>query len=100
MVQDNKIVRIDITRPQVDSGAPPIATDEGTTIGTPEQHVIEKYGTRARVSPHKYLAERGHYLEVASPDGKSGIIFETVDGKVTTFRAGTLEAIRLVEGCS
>ncbi len=102
MVQDDKIVRIEVNPIRVDTGvrfAPPVMTDEGITIDTPEQSVIDKYGARVRISPHKY-EERGRYLEVAAPDGKAGILFETIDGKVETFRAGMIKAIRLVEGCS
>lgn len=102
MVQDNKIVRVDVVAIKDDAGArraPPVTSDEGITIDTPEQRVIKKYGSRAQISPHKYV-EKALYLEIASLDGKSGILFETIDGKVETFRAGTIDAIRLVEGCS
>lgn len=102
MVQDDKIVRIDVSPIWVERGvrfAPPVQTDMGITVDSPEKSVIEKYGSRATVEPHPYAEETGHYLEVVSPDGKFGVLFETTDGKVDTFRSGVLDAVRAVEGC-
>ncbi len=103
MVQDATIVRIDVNPIEVEIRvhfAPPVRTAKGVTIDSTEKSILRKYGSSLKISEHPYMEERGHYLEVASPDGKTGILFETLDGKVDTFRAGTLEAIRLSEGCS
>jgi len=53
--------------------------------------------------PHHYLPETGHYLNYSpanSAERGYGMVFETEDGKITSFRAGTRRAIALVEGCS
>lgn len=103
MVQDDKIVRIDVHPIWAETGVrfgPPVATELGITIDSSERSIIEKYGSLLRIGPNPYAEETGHYLEVVSPDKKFGILFETTDGKIDNFRAGTLEAIRASEGCS
>jgi len=53
-----------------------------------------------KVSRHAYTGEEGgHYLTFRSSDGRYGIRFETDQGKITTFYAGSYAAIQYIEGC-
>jgi hypothetical protein len=77
-------------------------TVSGARIGSTEEQVRRLYGGRLHIEPHHYNDD-GKYLIVlpaAGPYRGYELLFET-DGKVvTTFRAGTAEAVTLVEGCS
>jgi hypothetical protein len=88
MIENRRLVRVD-----VDEGG--VATTEGVQVGDSEEHVKQVYGSRLKVEPHHYTD--GHYLTVQR--GNYGVRFETEGGKVSTFYAGTLEAIQYVEGC-
>lgn len=72
-----------------------MATSEGVQVGDSEEHVKQVYGSGLKVEPHHYTD--GHYLTLRS--GNYGIRFETEKRKVSTFYAGTFEAIQYVEGC-
>ncbi len=48
---------------------------------------------------NKFLEAKGRYLTLMSSDRKYGIRFETEDGTVTRYYAGTAEAISFIEGC-
>ncbi len=103
MVQDNEIVRIDIEERELgktETVDPYISTEKGIRVGSTEEQIKEGYGAKVEISPHPYLEEAGHYLEVLRSDMQRGLLFETNDNKVTTFRSGTPDAIRLIEGCS
>ncbi|HJR67430.1 MAG TPA: hypothetical protein VJ802_13455 [Gemmatimonadaceae bacterium] len=94
MVIDDTIARVEI-----DSAG--IHTAEGAQVGDSESRVLELYGARARIEPHKYTYPDGHYVVVTPPgDTLHRIIFETLKGRVTTYRAGRVPAVQLVEGCS
>lgn len=94
MVIDDTIARVEI-----DSAG--IRTTEGAQVGDSESRVLELYGARARIEPHKYTYPDGHYVVVTPPgDTLHRIIFETFKGLVTTYRAGRVPAVQLVEGCS
>lgn len=94
MVIDDTIARV-----EVDSAG--IPTVEGAQVGDSESRVLELYGARARIEPHKYTYPDGHYVVVTPPgDTLHRIIFETFKGRVTTYRAGRVPAVQLVEGCS
>ncbi len=93
MVIDDTIARVDI-----DSAG--IQTTEGAQVGDSESRVLELYGARARIEPHKYTYPDGHYVVVTPPgDTLHRIIFETLKGRVTTYRAGRVPAVQLVERC-
>lgn len=94
MVIDDTVARV-----EVDSAG--IRTVEGAQVGDSESRVLELYGTRARIEPHKYTYPDGHYVVVTPPsDTLHRIIFETLKGRVTNYRAGRVPAVQLVEGCS
>lgn len=108
MVWNTAIVRIDIQNHapgQTEVSVPVVATEEGIRIGSSEDDVKKQYGSRLVIAPHRYGGQDDHTLTVFGPTfagtgQRNGILFETWDGKVSTFRAGTPEAIALVEGCS
>ena len=91
MIEDSRLVRIDVD----EAG---ISTSFGIQVGDSEARARQVYGAGMNVMPHKYI-DTGHYLTVRSSDGKYGIRFEADNGKITTFYAGTYEAIQYVEGC-
>jgi len=88
MIENRRLVRLDVDK----SG---VATTEGVQVGDSEERVKQVYGPRFKVEPHHYTD--GHYLTLRS--GEYGIRFETDQGKVSTFYAGTFEAIQYIEGC-
>lgn len=94
MVIDDTVARV-----EVDSTG--IRTAEGAQVGDSESRVLELYGARARIEPHKYTYPDGHYVVVTPPsDTLHRLIFETFKGRVTNYRAGRVPAVQLVEGCS
>jgi hypothetical protein len=91
MILDGRVARVDVT-------ARGVATTTGIQVGDSEAHTRQVYGTKLKVTEHKYI-DTGHYLTVRSADGRYGVRFETDDGKITGFYAGTYDAIQYVEGC-
>ena len=95
MVLENKIARLDVT----DSST--LTTDAGAKVGDSEERIKSLYGARVSTTPHKY--EDGNYLRVKSAnatDTSHFLVFETVKGTVTRFRAGVVPGVDYVEGCS
>jgi len=88
MIESRRLVRVDVDK----SG---VATTEGVEVGDSEDHVKQVYGSRLKVEPHHYT--EGHYLTLRNRN--YGIRFETDEGKVSTFYAGTFAAIQYIEGC-
>jgi hypothetical protein len=91
MIIDDRVVRIDVE----ERGIPTVT---GIEVGDSEARVRRVYGSKMKVMAHQYI-DTGHYLTVRSPDGRHGIRFETDNGKIIEFYAGTYEAIQYVEGC-
>ncbi len=91
MIIDGHVVRVDV-------GVPGIKTSAGIQVGDSEAHAKSTYGAKMKVTPHTYI-DNGHYLTVRSDDGAYGVRFETENGKVVGFYAGTYDAIQYVEGC-
>ena len=83
---------------RIDEREPGIKTASGIQVGDTEAQARKAYGTRLKVTSHKYV-EKGRYLTVMSNDGRRGIRFESADGKITSYYAGRDQAIQLVEGC-
>ena len=99
MVENGKITRIDINT-AASAGTPAVVkTAAGIGIGATEADVLRAYGKSTKVMPNKY-DEHGRSLVVERPDAKSALLFETSNGKVTTFRAGFHPSVDYVEGCS
>jgi hypothetical protein len=99
MVQNDTITRIDINT-AASAGTPAdVKTAAGIGVGATEADVAQAYGKSAKVMPSKYDAH-GHTITVEPGAGKSALVFEASDGKVTTFRAGLHPAVDYVEGCS
>ena len=95
MFAEGRVVRIDVFYSE-------IRTASGAGVGDSEEKIKRLYPGRISVEPHFYVPG-GHYLTYhpANPAEKGyGLRFETEDGTVTSFRAGTIAAISLVEGCS
>ncbi len=78
-----------------------ISTLEGAAVGDTEERIRHLY-PGILVEPHFYNPEGGHYLRRRGQgvDADLEILFETDDGRVSSFRAGTLEGVALVEGCA
>ena len=97
MVQQGKIVRIDIQR------LSPIKTLSGAGNGFSVAQIKSLYGERITERVHPYIGERGSYL-IFTPkddfDRNYGIIFETYEGKVIQYRVGLEDAVSLIEGCN
>lgn len=96
MMAHGRVVRVDVF-------APGIYTASGIQVGATEADVKKTYGGSIWVRPHPYLPESGNYLRywaLAPSDRAFGLVFETEDQRVTSFRAGTMEAISLIEGCA
>jgi hypothetical protein len=91
MILDERLARIDVDHRGIPDSL-------GIQVGDTEASALKAYGSRLKVSPHKYLDD-GHYLTAKSADGGHGIRFETEKGKIIVFYAGTFEAIQYVEGC-
>lgn len=93
MILGGRLARIDVDKPGV-------RTAEGIQVGDSEAHALKVYGAKLKIEPHFYNAPEGHYLTIRSSDERYGIRFETDNGKIYRFYAGTSAAISLVEGCS
>jgi hypothetical protein len=93
MILDGRLARVDVDNTTT-------KTVRGIGNGDSEAHALQVYGKELQVEPHHYIPENGHYLTLFSPDRKFAIRFETEDGKITRYYAGTAQAISYVEGCS
>lgn len=98
MVVNGRIARIDVGI----MGPDRIRTVSGIGKGNTEADVQATYPGRIRVESHPYIPN-GRYLVYVPGDlglRHLGMIFETVDGEVRTFRAGLAEEVSWTEGCS
>ena len=80
--------------------SPKFLSLSGAGSKSTEEQLQKLYGPHLEVEPHKYLEDQGNYLTLRSKDGRSGIRFETENGRVFRFYAGPWEHLRYVEGCA
>lgn len=98
MVRNGKITRIDVWE---EEGRPSgISSIDGLRVGSAEDAVMRTHGKALEISGHPHLGADGRYLTLPAPDGRHGLLFETVHGKVVNLRAGELESISLMETCA
>jgi hypothetical protein len=90
MIESNIVVRIEVLSNSV-------ITEDGVTVGSSKKEIMSVY-KNVKVSPHPYNFQTGEYLEVKLSNG-NGIIFETENEIVTSFRLGSYPAISYIEGC-
>jgi hypothetical protein len=91
MVEEGCITRIDIISRR-------IASVRGIRVGNSENAVKRAFPGMVKEEPHPYLEEDGKYLVIEIKPG-FGFIFETLQGKITSFRSGRLSSVRYIEGC-
>ena len=97
--QHGKLTRMDVW------GKSDIRTASGAHIGEAEDQVVATYRREGRVevSPHPYLQPDGHFVEWhprSATDAGLSLLFETMDGRVTSYRVGLVPAVAMIEGCS
>lgn len=105
MTSDGIIVRIDVfgfKRPEL--GFVAFKTPEGVGLGTLEADVLAAYkDAKVVVKPHFYTYPDNHYIIVTMSDPAQQdlrILFETSNGKISTYRVGRLPEVEYVEGCA
>lgn len=97
MVERGVLTRISLSRNSS------IRTPEGFGVGDSGSIILENYGSRARVDPHRYWAPPGKYItvwrEAVSNADRRGIRYEIdTNDDVVHVRAGG-PSIEYVEGC-
>ena len=94
----DRIARVDVM------AGSKITTPSGAKIGDTEARIKALYLGHIQVAPHQYTARAGGHYLIFTPkdrvDQNYRIIFETLNGKVTRFRAGKLPEVAFVEGCA
>jgi hypothetical protein len=90
MLERHRVTRIDTRNSS-------IAGPEGARVGDSEAGLKKRFGTRAVFAPHRYVPD-GHYVTVDYPQRK--LVFETENGRVTSWRIGLPDSASYVEGCS
>jgi hypothetical protein len=95
MFEKFRVVRIDVDAKQAD-----ITSEQGLAIGSTEKALKKAFGRNARFSEHPYMSPDGHYVEIKFPGKNRLLLFETYHGKITSFRVGLPDSVRLIEGCS
>ena len=95
MIADGRLARIDITSAS-------FSTRSGARVGHSQRDILQRYGGRLEIQPHKYK-ENSRYLVFVpadSQDREFRMIFETDGAQVTMFSAGRLPEVEFVEGCN
>ncbi|MBE9028253.1 hypothetical protein IQ266_00600 [filamentous cyanobacterium LEGE 11480] len=92
-----------IVRVGIDRGSS-ITTLSGAAIGSTEAEIMAMYPGRIKVTRHHYTGDQGGkyltYVPRAAANKKYSLVFETLNGKVTSFRSGLADAVSRIEGCS
>lgn len=91
MVQGGRITRIDVYSNRISSTG-------GICIGDEEDAVKKAFPGKVKEEIHPYLDEEGKYLIVETKSGFA-FIFETHNGRITSFRSGRLSSVKYIEGC-
>ena len=102
MVVNGTIRRVDVGTYLPGMHPSEVRTVSGIGLGSTEAEVQRTYGGRIRVEPHPYTPG-GHYLVYTPGDASLshlGMIFETDGERVTSFRAGFVDEVSWIEGCS
>lgn len=96
MIENGVLTRVSVSRNR------DISTPEGHRIGDPASAVLDSYGPRARVEPHKYWDAPAKYITVgreSSAADSRGLRYEIDPNEhVAHLRAGG-PSIEYVEGC-
>jgi hypothetical protein len=95
MFEKFRVVRIDVGESPSD-----ITTVQGLGIGSTEISLRKAFGRRAIFTEHPYMSPGGHYVTVHYRARHRDLLFETYEDKVTSFRVGLPDSVRLIEGCS
>ena len=74
-----------------------VVTGNGVRLGSSAEQAIKRIPD-LKISKHKYI-EDAHYMTELSRDGKRAVIFEDVEGKIDTIRAGLMPSVGYVERC-
>lgn len=90
MVIDGQVVRVDVQNISN-------RTDEGAGVGVTESW-LKKVHAKIKVERHPREAG-GHYFILPAGDGRHALLFETDGQAVTSFRAGWIEPLALIDGC-
>jgi hypothetical protein len=94
MIIGGRVARIDVNTPE-------ITTVSGARVGHTEDQIKSIYPGQLTVGPHKYV-EQGHYLTFIPKEPQFSqfrLVFETDGNVVTSYRAGKLPEVELVEHC-
>lgn len=89
MVEDGVITRAEVSEKA--------ENNLNISVGWRLEKVKEKYPS-VLLEPHHY-DPNGHYLIFKSVDGKTAIVMEESDGKITHIRGGLEPSVEYVEGC-
>ena len=100
MIENRRIVRIDISQDKPPAPRAITKTEAGVGIGSTIAEVRRAYGKRLRIEPHPYDNEDGRYLVIKGLKPGREIIFETYKGRVESFRAGRSRPVEYIEGCA
>ncbi len=92
MIQDGRVVRIDVDGPS-------IPTLRGARVGDEVDVVRKLYGAALKEQPHFYGGWPDLYLTYFSADRRFALRFETHAGVVSTYYLGYAEPTQYVEGC-
>lgn len=94
MFLNERVARVDVSERGV-------LTVRGAAVGDSERQIKKLYPGIV-VEPHHYNPETGHYMTYAGKGAYTGhaLLFETDGARVESFRAGNLDGVALVEGCS
>ena len=100
MIENRRIVRIDIAQDKPPAPRAITSSDAGIQIGSTIAAVKRAYGNRLKIEQHPYDGDEGRRLVVRGRKPGREILFETYRGRVTTFRAGLSRPVEYDEGCA